>query len=230
MATFVSSSRATAAGRPPRNQAGVYAHKLMRAETAMGNAQLWADFQLLTNGQAVYLPGFVCGRGDFDLMQALTRDLTAEMTAGTRGQGMVNWSQHFKHENPDFSPTFRGIVQRLAVSVPPPMLVSPLQHACVPPLCAERPNRCRQGLGNRQENLPSPTFPVSPFSPLCHPLWQVWLLSRISQFLWLPGRNRCFQKTIRCGSHSACFDSAALSGGWGVFFRTTLTLTSTPRG
>jgi len=169
MATFVSSSRATAAGRPPRNQAGVYAHKLMRAETAMGNAQLWADFQLLTNGQAVYLPGFVCGRGDFDLMQALTRDLTAEMTAGTRGQGMVNWSQHFKHENPDFSPTFRGIVQRLAVSVPPPMLVSPLQHACVPPLCAERPNRCRQGLGNRQENLPPPLPPPFPFplSPHC---------------------------------------------------------------
>lgn len=81
----------------------------------MGNAQLWADFQLLTNGQAVYLPGFVCPRQDFRLMQGLTEDLTREME-GVAGQGMVNWSQHYKHENPDFSPTFREIVQRLSVS------------------------------------------------------------------------------------------------------------------
>lgn len=29
-------------------------------------------------------------------------------------KGMINWSQHFKHENPDFSITFKSIVQRLS--------------------------------------------------------------------------------------------------------------------
>lgn len=27
---------------------------------------------------------------------------------------MINWSQHFKHENPDFSATFQAIVTKMA--------------------------------------------------------------------------------------------------------------------
>ena len=28
-------------------------------------------------------------------------------------EGMVNWSKHLKHENPDFSPTFQKIIAQL---------------------------------------------------------------------------------------------------------------------
>ena len=31
------------------------------------------------------------------------------------GDGMINWSQHLKHENPDFSKTFNTIVDALGI-------------------------------------------------------------------------------------------------------------------
>lgn len=78
------------------------------------DGQLLSDIQSVMEGGCIYLPGFLCDSSDFSLLASLTKDLEAH-AAATEGQdgGMVNWSKHLKHENPDFSPTFRSIVARL---------------------------------------------------------------------------------------------------------------------
>eukprot|EP00808_Paulinella_micropora_P000271 g45312.t1 len=92
-----------------KNAARKYVGRLVRSERAQVNAQLQEDFQNVLQGQAVYLKSFFCAKSDFTLLQGLLQDLQANA-----GSGMVNWSRHLKHENPDFSPTFRRIIATLA--------------------------------------------------------------------------------------------------------------------
>jgi hypothetical protein len=92
-----------------RNEAAAYARKMMRSESAQGDSKLWVDYQLLIQGHAIYLPQLLTRKTDFTVLQRLTDDLNHNTAAG-----MVNWSQHFKHENPTFSPTFQEIVAAMA--------------------------------------------------------------------------------------------------------------------
>ena len=95
---------------PARNRVREYARRaLARSDAARGDAQLQADMETVLQGGAVYLKQFLCAEGNAGLMLALLRDLQAQ------GRGMVDWSQHLKFENPDFSPTFQGVVERLAL-------------------------------------------------------------------------------------------------------------------
>jgi len=82
---------------------------MMRSELAQTDGHLWNAYQLLIKGHAIYLPHFLCGKEDFTLMKNLSNDLQSNA-----GEAMTNWSQHLKHENPDFSPTFQEIVKRMA--------------------------------------------------------------------------------------------------------------------
>ena len=93
---------------PKKNQAGQYATKIMKGESAMADPHLQRDYELLTDGQAIYLTEFLSAKNDFTLMLGLVNDLEANA-----GEGMINWSQHLKHENPDFSATFNAIVEGL---------------------------------------------------------------------------------------------------------------------
>lgn len=100
------------AGAQPKtrtNQARAYASKMMKSEIAMCDSQLMGDYQSLLHGGCIYLPQFHCEAKDFSLLKALAHDL--EQNAG---EGMINWSKHLKHENPDFSPTFKEIIKKMA--------------------------------------------------------------------------------------------------------------------
>lgn len=95
--------------RTAKNCAGQYASKLVKSHIALTDGTLWEDYQLLVTGHAVYLPNFLCTSNDFSILTALTEDLKKN-----RDDKMTNWSKHFKHENPDFSPTFQDIVNKMA--------------------------------------------------------------------------------------------------------------------
>lgn len=90
------------------NQAARHAAKIMRGSAASLDPQLQQDYELLVKGHAIYLNEFFGGRHDFSILTDLCKDLES------RGEGMINWSKHFKHENPDFSPTFQRIVEQLS--------------------------------------------------------------------------------------------------------------------
>merc|ERR1712091_259680 len=108
--TFVRGAGAGGGGAgAARNRVREYARKsLGRSDAARGDARLAADMEAVLGGGAVYLKEFLCSVGDAGLMLALLRDLQAQ------GRGMVDWSQHLKFENPDFSATFLGIIERLS--------------------------------------------------------------------------------------------------------------------
>jgi hypothetical protein len=93
-----------------KNQLAQFARSLMKSQIAQTDSVLWNDYQLLLQGNAIYLPHFFCSKDDFSILRALVH----ELEAGQQGEVMINWSKHFKHENPDFSPTFKEIVAKMA--------------------------------------------------------------------------------------------------------------------
>ena len=99
------------------NMAGAFARKALRDEFSNSDGSLMADFESVLSGECIYLPEFHCGKDDFGLLAGLAKDMQAQTQNsaqdGSDG-GMINWSQHLKHENPEFSVTFKKIVKELA--------------------------------------------------------------------------------------------------------------------
>ena len=95
------------------NAAASYAQSIFRSSSAIADASLLRDFELLQRGHAMYLREALCGRKEFAVLSALSRDIEQHAKGGAGG-GMVNWSQHFKHENPEFSPVFAQVVGKMA--------------------------------------------------------------------------------------------------------------------
>ena len=82
---------------------------MLKGEMARADATLAADFQSLLLGECIYLKEFSCRADDYDQLTRLTHDIEAH----TEG-GMVNWSKHLKHDNPEGFETFNAIADRLS--------------------------------------------------------------------------------------------------------------------
>ena len=104
---------ADAEGGAGGNMASKFAGKALRSEMAKADGQLQSDFESVLKGEAIYLPNFHCAKRDFSLLAGLAKDME-EHEGATEGGGMVNWSKHLKHENPEFSPTFKRVVDAMA--------------------------------------------------------------------------------------------------------------------
>eukprot|EP01098_Paradermamoeba_levis_P002382 TRINITY_DN12789_c0_g1_i1.p1 TRINITY_DN12789_c0_g1~~TRINITY_DN12789_c0_g1_i1.p1 ORF type:complete len:115 (-),score=36.66 TRINITY_DN12789_c0_g1_i1:1-345(-) len=74
------------------NEIYKFAPQILRSERARLDAQLWADYEYLLNGHAVYIPHFFCPKNDFSILKSLTQELSQHTGEGNY---MVNWSQHF---------------------------------------------------------------------------------------------------------------------------------------
>ena len=94
------------------NMAGAFARKALRDEFSKSDGTLMSDFESVLSGECIYLPEFHCAANDFALLAGLARDMEAHGAEG--GEGMINWSKHLKHENPEFSRTFKKIVRELS--------------------------------------------------------------------------------------------------------------------
>lgn len=105
-AEYVSQSNRARHG--PTNEAAKQANSIMRSQRAMVDAQLGADFDIVKR-ESIYLPNFLAKSDDFTILNHLIADLEREQ------HGMVNWSQHLKHENPEFSSTFLKIIAQMQV-------------------------------------------------------------------------------------------------------------------
>ena len=92
-----------------KNNIVKYATQLFKSDYLKTNPDLLNDFTTILDGNCIYLPNFFCGCNDYNILLELAQDLETNMSSG-----MVSWSKHFKYENPDFSPTFRKIVNRMA--------------------------------------------------------------------------------------------------------------------
>jgi len=92
-----------------RNRAGQYAKQMVKSQVTMTDGNLWNDYKLLSDGHAIYLPHFFASPRDFEILKALSADMQKNGDTG-----MVNWSKHLKHENPNYSASFKQVVNKMA--------------------------------------------------------------------------------------------------------------------
>lgn len=91
-----------------KNQVKKYTNSLIKSDIDKVNADLQYDIQKNLNNGCTYLPNFFCKTEDKTIFNKLKNELDNQTSQ------MVKWSQHFKYENPDFSPTFNSIVKSMA--------------------------------------------------------------------------------------------------------------------
>jgi len=89
-----------------RNQAGKYAKNMIKSERERYVSGLGSEYRKILDNGAVYLPSFFCRKKDYTLFNKLFDEL--------KNNDVVGWSKHYKFENPDFSPTFNEIVDKMA--------------------------------------------------------------------------------------------------------------------
>ena len=90
-----------------------YASAILRgSESKRVDAQLLDSVSKIVSGNAVYIERFHCEENDYETLERLASDL--DRNAKEEEEGMINWSKHLKQENPEFSETFRTIVERMA--------------------------------------------------------------------------------------------------------------------
>eukprot|EP00656_Telonema_subtile_P021882 TRINITY_DN22927_c0_g1_i1.p1 TRINITY_DN22927_c0_g1~~TRINITY_DN22927_c0_g1_i1.p1 ORF type:complete len:280 (+),score=73.81 TRINITY_DN22927_c0_g1_i1:109-948(+) len=82
----------------------------VKSERARLDADLLRDIHDVLDGGVFYLPTFFAAGYDFSILQSITD----EFTQYQESEGMVDWSQHLKFENPEFSYAFRGVLDRMA--------------------------------------------------------------------------------------------------------------------
>ena len=88
------------------NKASKYASRIMKSNISMTNGYLYNDYNNILKGGCTYLPNFFCETDNLTIFNNLKKEIDLN--------GMVNWSKHFKHEDPTFSKTFNDIVDRMA--------------------------------------------------------------------------------------------------------------------
>tara|TARA_B100001094_G_scaffold313146_1_gene350575 strand:- start:1208 stop:2059 length:852 start_codon:yes stop_codon:yes gene_type:complete len=85
-----------------------YANNLIKSDYNKYNPDLYNDFQKILNNECIYLSNFFCDKDNYDIFLKLAEDLK------NYDSGMIQWSKHMKYENPDFSPTFNQIIQKMS--------------------------------------------------------------------------------------------------------------------
>jgi hypothetical protein len=85
-----------------------YANNLIKSDYMKCNPDIYTDFQNILNGECIYLPNFFCDKNNYDTLLKLVDELK------NNNSGMISWSKHMKYENPDFSPTFNEIIQKIS--------------------------------------------------------------------------------------------------------------------
>jgi hypothetical protein len=87
------------------NKIHEYAQQILRNESARIHSSLRTDLEYLFSDSAVYLPNWLCPTNDLQLFQTLQSEFV--------GEHAVQWSRHFKFEDPQFSKTFNQIIKQL---------------------------------------------------------------------------------------------------------------------
>jgi hypothetical protein len=90
-----------------KNSASIFAKNIIKSQyNRYVNTNLIDDYQKLLDDGCFYLPQFICSKNDYNILTKLKEEISSEKP--------INWSKHLKYENPDFSPTFNQIVDKMA--------------------------------------------------------------------------------------------------------------------
>ena len=92
-----------------KNEIIKFSSQLLKSEVAKVNANLFKDYQMILDGNCIYIPSFFCKQEDYNLLQKLAIEL-----CNNNEDGMIKWSKHLRHDNPTFSKTFNEIISKMA--------------------------------------------------------------------------------------------------------------------
>jgi len=90
------------------NKASLFSNKLIRSDFDKVNGSLNDDVNKILNGGCVYIPNFFCKTDDLQIFDKIKKEIESD------SYKMINWSKHFRHENPEISATFNDIVKQMA--------------------------------------------------------------------------------------------------------------------
>lgn len=106
---------------PVPNAVMEYAGKLLKSEIALTDAALWSAFQLLVEGECLYLPSLLSAPHDHSLFLLVVQELdqvrAEEAKAGQapEAEALMAWSEHWRHAAPWRSQVFEQLVRALAL-------------------------------------------------------------------------------------------------------------------
>ena len=66
------------------------------------------DYKKILDGNCIYLPNHFCKTDDLTIFNQLQKEIEEN-----KDYDFVDWSKHKKHENPEFSPTFNDVIEKL---------------------------------------------------------------------------------------------------------------------
>ena len=92
----------------PVNMIHIYINQLIRSDSEKINCDLNHSIKLLLKG-AYYYPHLICDEKDLTIFNNILGELTREEELK-----FVNWSKHYKIENPRFSDTFNKIIEQIS--------------------------------------------------------------------------------------------------------------------
>ena len=90
---------------PITNTSSKYTNQLFKSERE--RVEMNPEVETKLKKGCIYLPNYFCETNDTTLFNKLKTEILTQ-------DGLINWSKHYKHENPDGSPTFNEIIRRLA--------------------------------------------------------------------------------------------------------------------
>ena len=93
-----------------KNKASLHAKNIFTNSLDRYDAAIIADYKKILNGGCIYLPNFFEKTIERIIFEKLKNELEENKSECDR----VQWSKHFKYENPKFLPTFNAIVDEMA--------------------------------------------------------------------------------------------------------------------
>lgn len=90
------------------NKAIKFARNMYANQLDRYNDEINKDYKKILDNGCIYLPNYFEKTNDRKIFNELKKELD------NNGCKMVQWSKHFKFENPDFLPTFNTIIDKMA--------------------------------------------------------------------------------------------------------------------
>jgi len=91
-----------------KNEAKKYAKTMIRSELDRYDPSITKDINMVINDGAIYLPNFLESTTDRTIFNKLKAEIE------TNGSQQVEWSKHFKYENPTYLNVVNEVVAKMA--------------------------------------------------------------------------------------------------------------------
>ena len=91
------------------NSISNYSRNIFKSNIVQTNAELLNDYNLIINGECIYIENFLCLTNDHKILNNLTKEIY-----DSQRSLQIKWSNHYKIINPYYSKTFCEIIDKVS--------------------------------------------------------------------------------------------------------------------